>query len=458
MSSPKVSGEAGKEEAGPSRAAELAGSDADGQVSRHRAEVDSSLEHGASGKSSPAPWAIDAPDGGLVAWLVVLGAWCTSFCSFGWINSIGIFQEYYSTELLNTYSSATIAWIPSLQLFFMMASGPLVGRAFDSYGPRHIVLVGSFLHVFGLMMASISTKYYQILLSQGVCSAIGVACTFQPSLNCIMGWFGKNRGKAYGLMATGSSLGGIVFPIMVDRLIHEVGFGWAMRVSGFLILFLLAIANLTVRARHAPRPGSLTQEQMVTPFREPGFVLLMLGMSLLTFGIYVPINYLPSQAIEAGIDKELAQYLIAILNAGSLFGRLMAGFVSDALGKYNTFVASCYVTAILTLAFWIPAATQSAVIAFAVLYGFFSGAYVSLIGALVAQVSPLPEIGFRTGLIFLVLSVPGLVTNPIAGAIFLHCGGWTAVKVYTGVFITAGTTIILAARVAWAGPKLLVVF
>lgn len=29
-----------------------------------------------------------APDGGLEAWLVVLGAWCTSFCSFGWINSM----------------------------------------------------------------------------------------------------------------------------------------------------------------------------------------------------------------------------------------------------------------------------------------------------------------------------------------------------------------------------------
>lgn len=28
-----------------------------------------------------------APDGGLPAWLVVVGAWCTSFCSFGWINS-----------------------------------------------------------------------------------------------------------------------------------------------------------------------------------------------------------------------------------------------------------------------------------------------------------------------------------------------------------------------------------
>jgi len=29
-----------------------------------------------------------APDGGLAAWLTVLGAWCTSVCSFGWLNSM----------------------------------------------------------------------------------------------------------------------------------------------------------------------------------------------------------------------------------------------------------------------------------------------------------------------------------------------------------------------------------
>jgi hypothetical protein len=50
----------------------------------------------------------------------------------------------------------------------------------DHYGPRNIILFGSFLHVFGVMMASISSEYYQVMLSQGVCSAIGVACIFQP--------------------------------------------------------------------------------------------------------------------------------------------------------------------------------------------------------------------------------------------------------------------------------------
>lgn len=59
----------------------------------------------------------DFPDGGLEACLVVLGAWFCLFCSFGWINCIGVFQEYYQEHLLSQYSSSTVSWIPSLEVF-----------------------------------------------------------------------------------------------------------------------------------------------------------------------------------------------------------------------------------------------------------------------------------------------------------------------------------------------------
>lgn len=51
---------------------------------------------------------------------------------------------------------------------------------FDKYGPRYLLLIGTLMHVFGIMMASISTHYWQILLAQGVCSGIGVSAVFQP--------------------------------------------------------------------------------------------------------------------------------------------------------------------------------------------------------------------------------------------------------------------------------------
>ncbi|GKT93787.1 major facilitator superfamily transporter [Colletotrichum tofieldiae] len=408
----------------------------------------------------------EAPDGGVVAWLVVLGAWCTSFCSFGWSLGVGAFQEYYQNDLLSNYSPSTISWIPSLQIFFMMAltididghQGPVIGQLYDNYGPRWLILVGTFLHVFGLMMTSLSTQYWQILLAQGICSAIGVAAIFQPALNTIHGWFNVNRGAAFGLLSTGSSIGGIIFPIMVTRLIKSVGYGWSMRICAFMILGLLIVANLTVKAIHPPRPQKLTRKQLLRPFKEFEFVCVVVGFFLFTYGIFVPINYIQVQALEAGMDPNLAQYLVPMLNAGSLFGRIGSGILGDKIGKYNIFVVVCYLTSIWMLALWIPANTDAALIAFAVLFGFCSGAYVSLIAPLIAQISPIQEIGFRTGITFFTNSIGGLTTNPINGAILAGSGGWVGIKVFSGVFCIAGTTFILAARIHRTGWKLIAAF
>lgn len=171
------------------------------------------------------------------------------------------------------------------------------------------------MHVFGLMMASISSQYYQFLLSQGVCSAIGVAIVFLSAISAVTGWFHKRRGLAFGILSTGSSLGGVVFPIMLNRLIDKVGYGWAMRTSAFIIMALLIVANLTLKSRQAPSRRALPREHMWRPFRETPFVFLLIGLFLVPFGLYIPINYLPVAAIGKGMSKDMAQNLVAFYNA-----------------------------------------------------------------------------------------------------------------------------------------------
>ena len=82
----------------------------------------------------------------------------------------------------------------------------------------------------------------------------------------------------------------------------------------------------------------------------------------------------------------------------------------------------------------------------------------SLIGALVAQISIPREIGYRTGLVFLGGSIPSLTSNPIAGAIQAHTRGWVDVKVFAGVLILVGTAFVTVTRVAHVGWKLTAVF
>ncbi|OAA82345.1 Major facilitator superfamily domain, general substrate transporter [Akanthomyces lecanii RCEF 1005] len=388
--------------------------------------------------SPPAP-----PDGGTTAWLVVLGGWCTAFCSFGWLNSIGVFQQYYQKVLLHNQNAST---------------GPIVGMLFDKYGPRYLLLAGTLMHVFGIMMASISTQYWQILLAQGVCSGIGVSAVFQPPLSCVAGYFNKRRGAAFGILSTGASVGGVVWPIMVTHLIKLVGFGWAMRTCAFVNLALLTIPNITVRCFQPPVPKKVTGAQLAKPFREVDYLLVAAGFLFLTYGVFVPLNYLPVQTAAAGLNPNLVQYLLPILNGASLFGRLFAGFMGDKIGRFNILIVCCYLSGIWILALWISDSSQPALIAFAALFGFSSGAYISLVTPIVAQISPLPEIGFRTGIVFFVASIGGLTTNPLSGALIDSSAGYPGMKIFAGIICLVGTTFILVERVKKTGFKLLVAF
>jgi MFS transporter, MCT family, aspergillic acid transporter len=138
----------------------------------------------------------------------------------------------------------------------------------------------------------------------------------RTALNCIGGWFFKKRGVAYGIASTGGSVGGVVFPIMVNRLIEKLNYGWAMRISAFLILFLLIVSVLTVKTRAAPDPKTAPKGQLTNPLTEIGFVLLMVGIFLFTYGFFTPITYVTVLAIQNGMSPGLALYVIAILNAG----------------------------------------------------------------------------------------------------------------------------------------------
>jgi MFS family permease len=75
----------------------------------------------------------------------------------------------------------------------MLFVSPLAGRMFDNYGPRIPIVIGTVMHVFGLMMASLSTRYYQFVLSQSVCSGIGASLIFGPAMTAVSSYFATNE-------------------------------------------------------------------------------------------------------------------------------------------------------------------------------------------------------------------------------------------------------------------------
>jgi len=173
----------------------------------------------------------------------------------------------------------------------MFFGGPFFGKTFDNFGPRGLLAVGSVFHVLGLMMTSLSTKYYQFLLAQGVCSALGASAVFFAAMSSTGTWFFKKRATSFGIIASGSSLGGVIFPIMVSKLIPKIGYPWTMRAAAFMILGMLIIANLTVKSRLTPRRKKVDPMEFMRPLKEPAFAILCAAAFLFFFGTFLPFNY-----------------------------------------------------------------------------------------------------------------------------------------------------------------------
>ncbi|KFY86694.1 hypothetical protein V500_07462 [Pseudogymnoascus sp. VKM F-4518 (FW-2643)] len=197
----------------------------------------------------PAPAIQPPPNGGLKAWLQVLGAFLIVLNTWGLANSFGVFQTYYSTTLLVTSSPSSISWIGSIQGFLLLFIGVFCGRAFGAGYLYPVASLGIFLEIFGMMMTSFSTKYYQVFLAQELCVGLGSGCLFTPAISLVGQYFSTKRGLATGIAAAGSSVGGIIFPVVISRLIDSVGFPWAMRVMAFIMLATLGLGIALLRAQ-----------------------------------------------------------------------------------------------------------------------------------------------------------------------------------------------------------------
>ncbi|KAH7177873.1 major facilitator superfamily domain-containing protein [Fusarium sp. MPI-SDFR-AT-0072] len=396
----------------------------------------------------------DFPDGGFEAWLVVFGGWCALFCTFGLVNCVGVFQKYYVSGPLRDYDSSAVSWITSVEVFFMVFCGAIFGSLFDNYGPKYLLWFGSIAYIFGLMMISLSKEYYQFFLSQSIVAAIGSSAVFNACMSSLVTWFFKRRAGAFGIMVSGSSLGGVVLPIMMDKMIQSVGFPWMMRTMAFMFLVLLVFSCLTVKSRLPPRPKPFVVKDYINGLRELPILITVIGFFLFMWGMFLPFNYVLLQAQAAGMSETLIPYLLPILNAVSIFGRIIPGIIADKIGRYNVMIIITFISALFCFCVWIPVKDTAGIVVFAVIFGFSSGGYISLVPTLIAQLSDIRQIGTRVGAAFAIQSFGALTGSPIAGAIVsAQNGDYLGLQLFCGCSMLAGCMFFVFARYVQVGLK-----
>ncbi|CAG8133133.1 unnamed protein product [Penicillium olsonii] len=390
------------------------------------------------------------PDGGIQAWSQVALAHFVIFNTWGYINSFGVFQTYYTQTL--GHPPSDISWVGSIQIFLLFFVGTFSGRATDAGYFKVTLACGALLLCFSIFMTSLCTKYWQLFLAQGLGQGIGCGMMFCPTLALVSTYFAKNRGIAIGMVASGSATGGLVFPAVVMKMLPQAGYGWTMRTLGFISLATLTPCVIFLKQRLPPRQSGPLVEW--SAFREMPYLLFALGMFLNFWGLYVGFFYIGSFSRDViGVSTDRSIDLLLVMNGVGLIGRLVPNLLADQYtGPLNLLIPFALATAIVAYC-WAAVTNTTGLWAFAVFYGLFAAGIQSLFPATLSTLTTdLKKIGVRMGMVLSVVGVAALIGSPIAGALVVYDDGdYLYAQMFMGSAIIAGSLTLIGARVTKIG-------
>lgn len=327
-------------------------------------------------------------------------------------QSFGVFQQYYETNL--GASSMAISWVGAIQFALCPMFGCISGPLFDAGYLKHLIVVGGALYVFCLMMTSLATEYYQVLLAHGIGVGLSMGiflCVSRcsktltrssPSVATISQHFARSRHRnlAFGIHASGSAIAGIFLPIMLNRLLPTVGFPWTMRICesyvklttlttvGFMVLAFMIFAYFALSTTLPPRKKLAILSPVV--YKNRAYSVYVMAGCFGALCIYAPFTFSVTYSTMRGMSLELANYTPAVANGVSLIGRLLPPYVASITGPINIMMVFTTVAGIMLLC-WTTARDTTGIMVFLAFYGLISGGFGASMNPGAASFSPAPN-------------------------------------------------------------------
>ena len=227
-------------------------------------------------------------------------------------------------------------------LVFQVTTGllsPVLGRLMDQFLMRGLVITGAVSMGLGLALLSEANQFWQVILIYSTLLPIGMLlCGTLASQTMISKWFTGDRGLAIGLSAMGTSVGGLIIPMIVIELIasHEwEGTLLILSVASTIILIHLNMIVLKFEpptANYEPNRAQFLDSRTWTSqeilaskaFWIPVMALIPINAA---FG-GVQFN-LGAYMADLGHDQSLAAKLIAVTSVMMISGKLFFGAMGD---------------------------------------------------------------------------------------------------------------------------------
>lgn len=367
-------------------------------------------------------------------WLIVAGAFIaqffvTGFFTYGFpLMVIPVEAEFGASRTEVMYG---ITWATGLGLLV----SPLVGMLADKWSIRGLMVLGSAALGVGLILLSNSDTILQfsVLFAVFICLANSLLGPLTGS-TVVARWFSTSRGRALGITAVGTSLGGMVIPYLVDRGIAQLGWREMVFYFGITVLLLL-LPYLYLTMRNFPADKGLAGESNISGtsadvssdellvdgpdltikqiLKVPAFWIIGLALGLLFMSQTGVLTNIGAYMQGAGVGDKTKTLIFTLAGMG-LIGKLLFGYAADRINlKYGLWAAISL--AAIGVSILASEPSYPSMLIAALFLGLATGGMLPVWGAMIAVVFGMRSYGRAMGAMMPVIAL-FVMPGPILGA------------------------------------------
>jgi len=332
---------------------------------------------------------------------------------------------------------------------FVMILG---GRCQDRFGPKWTAVLGGVLVAAGLGISSQSSDYLVWVLGFGVLAGIGIGFGYSAATPPALKWFPASMtGKIAGVVVAGFGLAPLYIAPLTDLLLKKGGVGFATLF--YSLFFLISVCGLAMLLKNPEEkalgvgknsPALQVSVQPLGLFVRKDFYLLWMIYFIASGAGLMVISSINGMAKKS--MGEMAFLAVVVLALGNASGRVMAGFVSDKIGRKATLLGVTILQAICMLLAVPVTETLSfpiLLVLLATAIGFHYGANLCLFPAFAKDLYGLKNFGVNYGILFTAWGAGGFVLSRLQQMLKASSGNFRSSFLVAAGFLFVGALLTL---------------
>ncbi len=369
-------------------------------------------------------------------WYILASSFAILFFNSGARYSFGVAFKPMIAEFGWSRGSISFAFFLNMTLFAISLIA--VGRFYDRYGPKWVIIISTVFVSAGYALISLINSLWQFYIFYGVFAAIGLGGTSIPLLAALISkWFKKWRGLAISLALSGNCLG--QFAIVPLFTFSTFRYGWRISyLSIGLIMFLvnMTLALLVIKenannpdtcsshykdsekiqgSREIASSGTLQDLSLREAMHTSSFWLFLIAMFICGSGDFLVSTHLIPFVTDHGILATTAGAMLGWFGLMSLGGILLSGPASDLIGNKIPLVATFLIRFSLFILI-VTYQNQTSFYLFSLIFGFTYLITAPIVTILVGELYGFSHIGLISGVITMV--------HHFGGGFWAFMGGW----------------------------------